>query len=211
MMAAARLMPIDKSLVEEKYYRWWLEICKLLNPGKRQNLRCAISIIEAYRSEMLYTHLRKVYRHAATQQGFDAQQWEKKYIHALEKYMEKDKKHIHRMAVQCPNMLICIAGVINGIRRSSNIKSAIKTILLLDVIDISNIDLIADLEMSQVRCLQKSSSVYLPLKEPEIHSIVSIVENMFKVQPNLHKLIEEKYAAKRHLIAQTLGIRLDNE
>ncbi|PWI32979.1 hypothetical protein DI392_11730 [Vibrio albus] len=204
-------MPIDKDTVETKYYRWWLEICKLVNPNKRQSLRCAISIIEAYRCDMMYLHLWTTYRHASKQENFDRQQWTEKYINALDRYMERDKKRIHRIAAHCPNMLICIAGVINGVRRSTNINGTVRTILLLDIIDGTNIDLISELEMSHIRCVQKSHSVYLPLKEPEIYSIVSIVDNLLKLQPSLHKTIEEKYLKTSYLVARTLGVKIDIE
>ena len=187
MAADIEPMPIDRKTVEAKYYRWWLDVCKCLTPKKRQSLRHAISIIEAYRSDMLYQHLSATYKQAARQEGFDRQHWETQYTHALERYMEQDKTRVRRIAVQCPNILICIAGVINGIRRSTDISGAIKAILLLDIIDGTNIDLVAEIELSHIRFLQKSYSVYLPLKEPEIHSVVSIIDSLLKLQPSLHK------------------------
>ncbi|PWI32462.1 hypothetical protein DI392_15520 [Vibrio albus] len=211
MASGKKIMPIDKNRVETKFYRWWLEICKLVGPDQRQSLRCAISIIEAYRSDMLYLHLRNAYSHAAQKEAFNRQQWEAKYINALDLYMERDKKRVHRIAVECPNMLISIAGVINGIRHSTNIRGAIKTILLLDCIDRTNINLISQVEMSHICFLQKSHSVYLPLKEPEIYSVVSVVENVLRLNPSLHKIVEDKYLKKSHLIAQTLGISINTK
>ncbi len=206
MANVVETMPIDRDHITTLYYHWWLEVCKLINPSERESLRRAVCIIEAYRSDLAYLQLLNIYRKSCKSENFCRIRWEKDGLEALQRYMDQDKKRILKLAVNCPNMLICIAGVINGIRRSSNIEGAIKTILLLDVIDRSNIKFISKLETRHLRFLQKSHSVYLPLKEPEIFSVVSLVENLFKIHPAIKESIDVNYLKSNHLISRTLGL-----
>lgn len=204
-------MPITKETIEKLYYRWWLEICKSVAPEQRNRIRCAVSIIEAYRSDFMYSLLYRIHETDSAKQGYNAKEWEFRMKESLERAMSNDKKRVAALAKRCPNLLISIAGVINGVRRATDIRNAFSTILLLDVVDNTTIGMLDKVELENIRFIQQSKSIYLPLREPEVYSVIKEVEKLLASNAVLNSRISKEYEKRQKLLSSVLGIRVDVE
>lgn len=204
-------MPITKETIENMYYKWWLEICKSVSPEQRNRIRCAVSIIEAYRSDFMYNLMNGIHRHDVVKEGYNAKEWEFRMKSSLERAMANDKKRVAALAARCPNLLISIAGVINGVRRATDIRNAFSTILLLDVVDNTTIGMLDKIELENVRFIQQSKSIYLPLREPEVYSVIKEVEKLLATNKVLSERIDREYEKRQKLLSSVLGIQVDVE
>ncbi|AQT27976.1 hypothetical protein pVa21_034 [Vibrio phage pVa-21] len=204
-------MPITKETIENMYYKWWLEICKSVSPEQRNRIRCAVSIIEAYRSDFMYNLMNGIHRHDVVKEGYNAKEWEFRMKASLERAMANDKKRVAALAARCPNLLISIAGVINGVRRATDIRNAFSTILLLDVVDNTTIGMLDKVELENVRFIQQSKSIYLPLREPEVYSVIKEVEKLLATNKVLSERIDREYEKRQKLLSSVLGIQVEVE
>lgn len=204
-------MPITKETIENMYYKWWLEICKSVSPEQRNRIRCAVSIIEAYRSDFMYNLMNGIHRHDVVKEGYNAKEWEFRMRSSLERAMANDKKRVAALAARCPNLLISIAGVINGVRRATDIRNAFSTILLLDVVDNTTIGMLDKVELENIRFIQQSKSIYLPLREPEVYSVIKEVEKLLATNKVLSARIDKEYEKRQKLLSSVLGIQVDVE
>lgn len=202
-------MPINKEVIEKMYYRWWLELCKTVSPEQRNRLRCALSIIEAYRSDFIYEIIRRLYANESQVENFDSKAWEVTTLGKIEAVLANDKKRVAALAKRCPNLLIGIAGVINGVRRAKDIRSAFSTILLLDIVDNNTIQMLDNVELENVRFIKESKSIYLPLREPEVYSVVKEVERLLFSNATLRERITKEYGRREALLSSVLGIRVE--
>lgn len=204
-------MPIRKEIVENMYYKWWLDICKSVAPEQRNRIRCAVSIIEAYRSDFMYSLMQAIYKNESTKEDFNATEWKYRMMTGLERAMNSDKKRVCALAKRCPNLLISIAGVINGVRRASDVRNAFSTILLLDMIDAETLPMLDKVELENVRFIQQSKSIYLPLREPEVYSVIKEVEKMLATNKSLAERIDREFVKRQKLLSSVLGIQVDVE
>lgn len=204
-------MPISKETIEKLYYRWWLEICKTSSPEQRNRIRCAVSVIEAYRSDIMYTLLERIHKNDSAKEGYDAKEWEVRMRESLERIMASDKKRVIALVRRCPNLLIGIAGVINGVRRATDVRSAFSTILLLDVVDDSTVDMLDKIELENVRFIKQSKSIYLPLRGLEVYSVIKEVEKLLDVNDVLNQRISVEYKKRQKLLSTVLGIHVKDE
>ena len=202
-------MPINKEVIEKMYYRWWLELCKSVTPEQRNRLRCALSIIEAYRSDFIYEIVRRLYVADSKAENFNAAEWEVTTLAKLEAALANDKKRVAALASRCPNLLIGIAGVINGVRRATDVRNAFSTILLLDIVDNDSIQMLDKIELENVRFIKESKSIYLPLREPEVYSVIKEVEKLLASNKSLNERINREYARRERLLSSVLGIRVE--
>ena len=202
-------VPITKETIEQLYYKWWLEICKSVTPEVRNHIRCALSIIEAYRSDLMYGIVYRIYRNDVAKQDFDVVEWEARIIESVKRTMENDKKRIKTLAKYCPNLLIGIAGVINGVRRSYDARGAFNTILLLDVVDSNTIDQLESVELENIRFIQESKSIYLPLRGSEVYSVIEVVEKMLADNDGLYERVNAEYHKRKLMLSSVLGIQVE--
>ncbi len=204
-------VPITKETIEQLYYKWWLEICKSVTPEVRNRTRCALSIIEAYRSDLMYDIIFRIYRNDVTKPDFDVAEWQSRMTESVKRAMENDKKRVKALAKYCPNLLISIAGVINGVRHSYDARGALNTILLLDVVDGNTIDQLESVELENVRFIQESKSIYLPLRGSEVYSVIEVVEKMLAANDDLYERINSEYHKRKLMLSSVLGIQVELE
>lgn len=202
-------MPINKEVIEKMYYRWWLELCKSVSPEQRNRLRCALSIIEAYRSDFIYEIIRRLYANESQAENFDSKAWEVATLGKIEAVLANDKKRVAVLAKRCPNLLIGIAGLINGARHATDVRNAFSTILLLDIVDNDSIQMLDKIELENVRFIKESKSIYLPLREPEAYSVIKEVEKLLASNKSLNERINREYARRERLLSTILGIRAE--
>ena len=204
-------VPISKENIEQLYYKWWLEICKSVSPEVRNRIRCALSIVEAYRSDLMFDIICRIHKQDAVKPNYDANEWRARMSESLKRAMMNDKKRVIALAINCPNLLISIAGVINGVRHSYDARGAFNTILLLDVVDSQTIDQLESVELENVRFIQESKSIYLPLRGPEVYSVIEVVEKMLASNDDLFERVEHEYNKRKTMLSSVLGIQVELE
>lgn len=200
-------MPITKDTVESLYYKWWCELCREMTPELRKRCRRAVSVIEAYRSEFMYHVLMRRYQHDSRKEGFDKTEWKYKMVSGLTRVVENDRVKIRSLMLRSPDALICIAGVINGIRRATDVTAALNTVVLLDALCEETLSHIEKASFKDVGFLRANKSIYLPLKEPEVHSVIATVNSMLKGSQSLTEKVNKEYTKRRNLLSLVFCVR----
>lgn len=202
-------IPIRKETIEKMYYRWWLDICKSVNPAQRSRVRCALSVIEAYRADFIYEVITRLYKSNHTNKDFSLITWKAKTMRVITQTLENDKVRISLLAERCSNLLIGIAGVINGGRRVHNPSKVFNTILLLDVVDSGTVEMLNGIELENVKFIKESKSIYLPIHEPELYSVVREVEKLLANNAALNDRIALEYTRREGLLSTVLGVHVE--
>lgn len=163
--------PINATHVNTIYYKWWVMMVKAAPEKDKARMRRALSVIEGMRSEYVYKLVERRFKMDCRNPQWSKSEWGKRMADAIYRRAERDAEAVIAMMEHTPEMLLSIAGIINGARRSTCPRATLRCIMLLDVVNRDNIYELRTESLKEVPFIVDNRSVYMPLMEPEVHTV----------------------------------------
>lgn len=163
--------PISTTHINTIYYKWWVMMVKAAPETDKARMRRALSVIEGMRSEYIWKLVERRFHMDRHNPRWCKAEWGKRTADAIYRRAERDAEAVMAMLQHAPEMLLSIAGIINGARRSSCPHATLRCFMLLDVVNRDNIYELRTESLKEVPFIVDKRSVYMPLMEPEVHTV----------------------------------------
>lgn len=185
--------PISANQVNNIYYKWWVAMVKRAPGTDKARMRRALSVIEGMRSEYIYKLVDRRFNIDRRNPQCSNAVWGKRMAGAIYRRAERDGEAVIAMMEHAPELLLSIAGIINGARRSTCPRATLRCIMLLDVVNRDNIYELWTESLKEVPFIVDKRSVYMPLREPDVHTVTQKITDVIS-GTSLVKAIDNKMA-----------------
>jgi hypothetical protein len=185
--------PISANQVNNIYYKWWVAMVKRAPGTDKARMRRALSVIEGMRSEYIYKLVDRRFNIDRRNPQWCKALWAKRMADAIYRRASRDAEAVIAMMEHAPELLLSIAGIINGARRSTCPRATLRCIILLDVINRDNIYELRTEVLKSVPFIVDKRSVYMPLREPDVHAVTRKLTEVIS-GTTLVKAIDNKMA-----------------
>lgn len=188
-----RTNPISATHVNNIYYKWWVMMVKAAPEKDKARMRRALSVVEGMRSEYVWRLVERRFHMDSRNPQWCKAEWGKRMADNIYRRAERDAEAVMAMMEHAPELLLSIAGIINGARRSTCPRATLRCIMLLDVVNRDNIYEFDIRELRNIPFIVDKRSVYMPLMEPDVHRVTEKLTAVIS-GTSLVKAIDNKMA-----------------